>query len=56
MAVVGYTEVEVVYVTVGNPTFWLTFYLTGVHFRGELSMLVAWVSKKSSLDQSGLEK
>ena len=27
---------EVVYVTIGNPTFCLAFYLTGVHFRGEL--------------------
>ena len=27
---------EVVYVTIGNPAFCLTWYLTGVHFRGEL--------------------
>ena len=27
---------EVVYVTIGNPTFCLAFYSTGVHFRGEL--------------------
>ena len=29
-------QLEVVYVTVGNPDFCLAFYLTGVHFRGEL--------------------
>ena len=27
---------EVVYVTIGNPAFCLTLYLTGIHFRGEL--------------------
>ena len=27
---------DVVYVTTGNPAFCLAFYLTGVHFRGEL--------------------
>lgn len=27
---------EIVYVTIGNPTFCLLFYLTGVHYRGEL--------------------
>ena len=27
---------EVAYVTIGNPAFCLTLYLTGIHFRGEL--------------------
>ena len=27
---------EVIYVTIGNPAFCLSLYLTGVHFRGEL--------------------
>ena len=27
---------EVVYLTIGNPTFCLAFYLTGVYFRGKL--------------------
>ena len=31
-----YSTIEVVYVTIENPTFCLAFYLTGVHFRGEL--------------------
>ena len=48
---------EIVYVTIGNPTFYLALYLTGVHFRGRLQhVLVTWVSKKSSVDQSKLEK
>ena len=29
-------EKEGVYVTIGNPAFYLFLYLTGVHFRGEL--------------------
>ena len=28
--------IEVVYVTLGNPAFYLALYLTGIHFRGEL--------------------
>ena len=40
---------------IGNPDFCLTFYLTGVHFRGEFSTLVTSVSKNSSMDQSELE-
>ena len=31
---------EVVYVTTGNPAFCLAWYLTGVHFRGELQHVV----------------
>ena len=31
-----YSIIEFVYVTIGNPTFCLAFYLTGVHFQGEL--------------------
>ena len=27
---------EVVYVSIGDPAFFLALYLTGVHFRGEL--------------------
>ena len=27
---------DVVYVTIGNPAFFLALYLTGVHFRGKL--------------------
>ena len=27
---------EGVYVTIGNPAFWLFLYLTGVHFQAEL--------------------
>ena len=30
---------KVVYVTNWYPTFWLTFYLTDVHFRGELQQV-----------------
>ena len=30
------THMEVVYVTMGNPAFWLFLHLTGVHFRGDL--------------------
>ena len=47
--------IEVVYATIGNPAFCLALYLTGVHFRGEYSLLVTWVSKKSGVDQSKLE-
>ena len=34
----------------------LFLYLTGVHFRGELQHGVSMISKKSSVDQSELEK
>ena len=47
---------EVVYVTIRNPAFCLFLYLTGVHFRGELQHVGDVVSKKSSADQSELEK
>ena len=50
-------DYEVVYVTIGNLAFYLALYLTGVQFRGKLDhILVTWVSKKSSVDQSELEK
>ena len=43
--------------TIGNPAFCLFFYLTGVHiFEASYSTLVTSVSKKSSVDQSELEK
>ena len=29
-------DFEVVYVTIGNPAFYLLLYLTGIHFRDEL--------------------
>ena len=32
----SFREKEGVYVTIGNPAFYLFLYLTGVHFRGEL--------------------
>ena len=52
----GY-DCEVVYLTIANPAFCLPLYLTGVHFRGKLQhVLVTWVSKKSTVDQSKLEK
>ena len=44
---------EGVYVTIGNLIFCLFFYLTGVHFLGELER---GGDKKSSIDQSELEK
>ena len=47
---------EVVYVTIGYPTFCLFLYLTEVHFRGDYSTLVTSVSKNSSVDQTELEK
>ena len=46
---------EVVYVTIGHPAFFL-LYLTEVHFRGELQHVGDVMSKKSSVDQSELEK
>ena len=50
-------DYEVVYVMIGNPAFYLTLYLTGIHSRGKLQhVLETWVSKKSSVDQSELEK
>ena len=44
------------YVTIGNPVFCLFLYLTGVHFRGKLQHGDDAVIKKSSVDQSELEK
>ena len=32
----NFNHEEVVYVTIGNTTFSLALYLTGVHYRGEL--------------------
>ena len=32
-------SMEVIYVTIGNPTFCLVLYLTGVHFRGKLQYI-----------------
>ena len=50
-------DYEVLYVTIGNPAFYIALYLTGVHFRGKLQhVLVTWVSKKSIVDQSELAK
>ena len=50
-------DYEVVYATIGNPAFCLTLYLTSIHFRDKLQfVLVTWVSKKSSFDQSELKK
>ena len=50
-------DYEVLYVTTGNPAFYIALYLIGVHFRGKLQhVLVTWVSKKSTVDQSKLEK
>ena len=31
-----FKAMEVVYVAIGNPAFWLALHLTSVHFRGEL--------------------
>ena len=47
---------EAVYVTIGNPAFCLTLYLTGVHFWGELQYVGDFSEQKSSVDQSELEK
>ena len=47
---------EGVCVTIENPAFCLFLYLTGVHFRGELQHIGDVISKKSSVDQSELEK
>ena len=49
-------ELEVVYVTFGNPAFCLFLYLIGVIFEASYSTLVTSVSKKSIVDQSELEK
>ena len=37
--------IEVVYVTIRNPVFWLFLCLTGVYFRGKLQHVVTSVSK-----------
>ena len=51
------SDYEVVYVTIGNPDFYLALSLTGIHFQDKLQhVLVTWVSKKSGFDQSQLEK
>ena len=48
---------EVVYLTIGNPDFYVALSLTGIHFQDKLQhVLVTWVSKKSGFDQSHLEK
>ena len=52
---IKFSFLEVVYVTIGNPVFCFAL-LTGVHFEACYSTLVTWVSKKSSVDQSELEK
>ena len=50
------THLEVVYVTIGNPAFFLLLYLTGVHFRGEWQYVGDVSDQKSSVDKSELEK
>ena len=47
---------KVGYVTIGNPGFYLALYLTGLHFRGELQHVSDVISKKSSVNQSELDK
>ena len=42
--------------TIENPAFCLPLYLTGAPFEASYSTLVTSVSKKSSVDQSELEK
>ena len=49
-------ETEVVYVTIGNPTFCLAFYLTGVHFRGKLQHVGHVGEQKLKCRPSELEK
>ena len=44
-------NVEVVYVPIGNPAFWLVSI-----FEASYRTVVTWVSKKSSANQSELEK
>ena len=44
------------HVTIGNPAFCLALYFTGAPFEASYSTLVTSVSKKSSVDQSELEK
>ena len=45
------SDYEVVYVTIGNPDFYLALSLTGIHFQDKLQhVLVTWVSKKSGFD------
>ena len=51
-----FRQAEVVYVTIENPVFCLSFYLTGVYFRGELQQVGRVGEQKSSIDQSELEK
>ena len=42
--------------TIGNPAFGVTLYLTGVHFRGELQYVGHVGEQKIKCDQSELEK
>ena len=42
--------------TIGNPAFGVTLYLTGVHFRGELQHVGHVGEQKIKCDQSELEK
>ena len=42
--------------TIGNQAFCLALYLTGVYFRGKLQHVGDVMSKKSSVNQSELEK
>ena len=42
--------------TIGNTAFCLALYLPGVHFRSELQHVGHVGGKKSSVDQSELEK
>ena len=51
-----FRQAEVVYVTIENPVFCLSFYLTGVYFRCELQQVGRVGEQKSSIDQSELEK
>ena len=47
---------EVGYVIIGNLAFCLAFYLTGVHFRGELQHVGHVGEQELSVDQSELGK
>ena len=50
-------DYEAAYATIGSQAFCLALYLTSIHFRDKLQfVLVKCVSKKSSFDQSELEK
>ena len=47
---------EVVFMTIGNPAFFLALCLTGVHFRGELQHVAHVGEQKIKVYQSELEK